>query len=35
MRSDGVVAASPGFEDDLGFGQAAEDLTIQRFVHAT
>jgi hypothetical protein len=32
VRPLGVVVAPPGFDDDLGFGEAVEDLTVEQFV---
>ena len=32
MRSDGVVVLSPLLDDDLGFLEAVEDLTVQQLV---
>jgi len=28
----GVVVSPPGFDDDLGLGEAVEDLTVEQFV---
>ena len=28
----GVVVPPPGFDDDLGLGEAVEDLTVEQFV---
>ena len=32
MGSDGVVVAPPLFDQDLGFAQRVEDLTVQQLV---
>ena len=32
MRSDGVVVTPPGFDQDLGFGQAEEDLAVEQLI---
>jgi hypothetical protein len=32
MGADSVVVMAPAFDDDLGFAQALEDLTVEQFV---
>jgi hypothetical protein len=35
MRPNGVVVPSPGLDDDLGFTQRIEDLSVEQFVPQT
>jgi len=32
VRTDRVVVPSPGFDQHLGFGEAVEDLTVEKLV---
>ena len=32
MRPNGVVVTSPALDDDLGFTQRIEDLTVEQFI---